>query len=50
MKKVLIFIIILIIIYLSMFHMTNDKLKYITMGFYTMSMISSISNLFVKFS
>ena len=48
MKKVLLFLVILIIIYYAMFEMSEKKVKYVTVGFYSMSLLSSLSHLFVK--
>jgi hypothetical protein len=48
MKKVIIFIIIMIIVYYAMFEMNEKKIKYITMGFYSMSLLSSLSHLFIN--
>jgi hypothetical protein len=48
MKKVLIFIIIMLVVYYTMFYMTETKLQYVTISFYTMSLLSSLSHLFMK--
>jgi hypothetical protein len=48
MKKVLIFIIIMIVVYYAMFNMNPTKLRYITVGFYSMSLLSSLSHLFTQ--
>jgi hypothetical protein len=48
MKKILLFIGIIIIAYYAMFEMTESKRKYVTIGFYSMSLLSSMSHLFVK--
>ncbi len=48
MKKILLFIGIIIIAYYAMFEMTEAKTKYVTIGFYSMSLLSSMSHLFVK--
>lgn len=49
MKKVLIFIIILMVVYFAMFNVTKSSLNYITMLFYTISLLSSLSNLFIRY-
>jgi len=48
MKKVIIFIIIMIIVYYAMFEMNEKKVKYVTIGFYSMSLLSSLSHLFIN--
>ena len=48
MKKILLFIMILIILYYAMFEMNEQIVKYITIGFYSMSLLSSLSHLFIK--
>lgn len=49
MKRVLLYIILLIIIYISIFHIDKQKINYITMTFYMMSLISALSNLLVRY-
>lgn len=49
MKRVLLYIVLLIVIYLSMFHVDKQKINYITMTFYMMSLISSLSNLLIRY-
>ena len=48
MKKAIIFIIIMLVVYYAMFNMDTKKLKYVTIGFYSMSLLSSLSHLFAQ--
>ena len=48
MKKILLFICIILIAYYAMFEMTEAKQKYVTIGFYSMSLLSSMSHLFIR--
>jgi hypothetical protein len=48
MRKILLFIVIIIIAYYAMFEMTEAKTKYVTIAFYSMSLLSSMSHLFLK--
>jgi hypothetical protein len=48
MKKILLFIMILILLYYAMFEMNEQKVKYVTIGFYSISLLSSLSHLFIK--
>ena len=50
MRRVLMFIILLIVIYMAMFHVDKQRIGYITMTFYMMSLISSLSNLLVRYA
>jgi len=49
MKRVLLFTFLLIMLYLAMFHINKTNLTYVTMAFYMMSLISSLSNLFIRY-
>ena len=48
MKKVLLFVMIIIVAFYAMFEMDEQKVKYLTIGFYSMSLLSSISHIFIK--
>lgn len=48
MKKVLLFVAIIIIAFYAMFEMDEEKIKYVTIGFYSVSLLSSLSHLFIK--
>jgi uncharacterized integral membrane protein len=45
MKRILIFIIIILIAYFIIFNIDKQKLKYVTVAFYGMSLLSSLSHL-----
>jgi hypothetical protein len=47
MKRIIIFIIIILISYLIIFNIDKQKLKYVSMAFYSMSLLSSLSHLSV---
>lgn len=48
MKKVLLFMMIIIVAFYAMFEMDEQKVKYVTIGFYSMSLLSSMSHIFIK--
>jgi len=48
MKKVLLFVMIIIVAFYAMFEMDEQKVKYLTIGFYSMSLLSSMSHIFIK--
>lgn len=48
MKKILLFVVVIVIAFYAMFEMNEQKTKYITIGFYSMSLLSSLSHLFIK--
>ena len=49
MKRVLVYIFLLILIYLVMFHIDQTKVSYITASFYLFSVLTSLSNIFIRF-
>lgn len=48
MKKVLLFMMIIIVAFYAMFEMDEKKVKYVTIGFYSISLLSSMSHIFIK--
>ena len=49
MKRVLLYTFLLLLLYVAMFHINKKNLVYVTMSFYVMSLISSLSNLFIRY-
>lgn len=49
MKRVLLYIVLMIMIYFAMFHIDKKRINYITMTFYMMSLVSSLSNLLIRY-
>ena len=39
---------IIIVAFYAMFEMDEQKVKYVTIGFYSMSLLSSMSHIFIK--
>lgn len=39
----------MILIYFAMFHINKTQINYVTMTFYMMSLISSLSNLLIRY-
>lgn len=50
MKRVLMFIILIIVMYMAMFHINKKSINYVTMTFYMMSLISALSNLLIRYA